>query len=167
MGRRSRHVAFYCCLAVSALLIGSWALSLSRYQRFSGPLPGYRVIGATSYPGRLELSIGIDYVSEHKWDGASNPNEQWLENMRREKMDWPSKHFRLTITNRYWTIQLPYWFLTLLSASLAILARPKPRFRFGLRELMAITLVVAVALSATLIIEKLLSQTETSRDTEF
>ena len=42
------------------------------------------------------------------------------------------------------TFFVPHWFLVLLTASQALLLKPKPRLKFSLRELVVLTTVAAI-----------------------
>ncbi|TWU30264.1 hypothetical protein Pla144_10500 [Bythopirellula polymerisocia] len=58
-----------------------------------------------------------------------------------------------------WKGSIPYWFLCLATAMLAILLKPKPRLRYSLRELFVITTIVAFMLGGVWVLINRLSGT--------
>lgn len=56
------------------------------------------------------------------------------------------RHEPIDAESNYTRIQLPNWFLVLITLLLAIAIRPKPRFKFSLGDLFTLTTVAALTI---------------------
>jgi hypothetical protein len=55
-------------------------------------------------------------------------------------------------------VGMPHWFLVLLIATISLVVKPKPRFRFGLRELFVLSTVGAITVGTLVIVLRALSE---------
>jgi hypothetical protein len=51
--------------------------------------------------------------------------------------------------NPGWGVTGPHWFFIIIAAILAVISRPAPRWRFGMRELLVISTIGAVVVATT------------------
>ncbi len=72
-------------------------------------------------------------------------------------LGFKAKAYHSVIGPRILTLQAPHWFLIALTAILAYIAKPKPRWQFGMRELFVLSTIGAITVGALAIMLRAIS----------
>jgi hypothetical protein len=146
-----RIVASCCCLALSFSFALLWPLSYGTMERLGLTVPTrctglYSVCGRLEYehsPNMIKKRTGIQLVScpISAW-GTALPYHRF--GFAWERLYDQNHQGRPT----YVHVSIPHWFMVLTTGVLAYIAKPKPRGRFGLRELFILSTTVALTAGA-------------------
>jgi hypothetical protein len=156
MLRRLLNIASIVCLVLCVALMGLWVRSYRWVDELRGPIAGQQTFTLTSRPGRLLVTFDkssantppVKKKGPPLWSlnsGRYGPNFQpeelqaaWL---------YPAARFAHSIGRpQLWGSVLSYWFLVVVSGSLATLFRMQWPPRFNLRTVFIATTVIAVVL---------------------
>jgi hypothetical protein len=145
MLRRFQKIASIPCRVLCLAFMGMWIRSYHITDFFWVPLPGGYKFGGSLFPGRptfhfVSPEVGLDHqfhwrsepVAEDEEDEAEEEpieSSSFLMGIGFYYNDWPSAD----------DLTLPYYFLVLASASLALLLRMRWPWRFTLRQLFIVT----------------------------
>lgn len=131
-----------CLLGALCCLCGVVFQSYWQYGVLNVRLSNSSILGAHSRVGLLTVF----------WHGKTEPPQETLIRggwgaplERRTESKGRAFEFKLEYWTNWWSVSVPHWFLALLTGGLAILIKPKSRFRFTLREfLMAMTIATII-----------------------
>lgn len=143
--RLFRTLAAWVFVALSLLFVALWVDSYRMRSELSGSLsPGTFVnVGYVKGVARIVVADLTHFSwpdNYQKWAFKRFPTDAssiWFLDKT-----FDSFHWKRTETSQY--IVIPFWSLVLVSAAIAVALRPKPRLRFGLRDLLILTVLVAV-----------------------
>ena len=148
MPRRLLNIASIVCLVLCVALMGLWQRSYSWLDELRGPYVDSRLFGITSMSGTLVLSVWPPGL------GNSSPSRNWMWATEANPKGSPTVRALLPPLqfDRHYTGTLavgnfiPYWFLLLITGSLAMVFRLGWPWRFTLHSLFIATTFLAVVL---------------------
>jgi hypothetical protein len=150
--RRLRICMASVCLTLCFTTVAFWAQSYRQIFFMGGEYFNTLLIGVLSEQGRIIIGV----------EGGREPAEQWFQykiTPSDQHADWPAIsggqlpnvvgfNDNANLLGAQRAVKFPHWSLVLLFGSLAVLFRPPPRMRFGLRELFVVVTLAAVVLGA-------------------
>ena len=143
------RIAVSCfCLVLCVLFVALWIESYnsynSVYKRTLEGRPTFHIIRILEASrGQIKLNYE-DRFNEHyptKWGLDRDEAFNFGGRKRTIGFGWS---MGATSKFRYRSILLPIWFPTIISGLIAYVAKPKPRWQFGSRELLTLTSAVAI-----------------------
>jgi hypothetical protein len=130
------------CLVLCILLAALWVCS---YQT-PGNVAKQPVL--IDHNMLLGFTNAFGYVSIwYDGDGRSVPWRWKKLNIR--SMENVNDYVGIRSLKFGWGVTGPHWFFMLIAAILAVVSRPAPRWRFGMRELLVISTIGAVVVGTT------------------
>ena len=153
--RRFRTVASYCCVFFCLVAAASWFRSYHSYAWIRVMPFGKSEVCLQPWRGRVELYVYTELLPHDVggrrwvWFEVSRGDAEFEH--RAELMSdqgIPSHGFRIQKMRRGWTVSVPHWLLTLVSAIACIALRPSPRLQFRLRDMLVVVTIVAIVLGS-------------------
>ena len=153
MLRRLLNIASLVCLVACVALMGMWLDSLRTWSFINGQITANRAVDFQSLSGHLTFDVSnqerdlFDDEPSDDWQlrRLPNPNPKFPLATIPQTFLTPLG-FQGIITTTEYCVVIPYWFLVLVSGSLAMLFRPQLRWRYTLRSLFIATTFLAVVL---------------------
>jgi hypothetical protein len=157
--RTIRGVVSIACLLACVGFAALWVRSYLWRDLMTRQRAG-QYVGLMSWAGRVSYMVSNEtretWMTDHPFRLTYRPRADLLKALRKieariGKFDgltpgfglWRSKYdpdsYRLTV---------PHWFLVIVSASLAVVVKPKPRLQFSVRDLLVAMTIVAVIVAA-------------------
>jgi hypothetical protein len=147
MLRRLLNIASIVCLVLCVVLMGMWVRSYHADDTLSGRLSAEHGFSIESIPGRLILFEGTGLYT---WAIATVRAEGSKTHVKPKNFGFAVYYYGMAGTSAaapFFMLVVPYWFLTLVSGSLAMLLRlRRPLRQFSLRSLFIATTFLAVVL---------------------
>jgi hypothetical protein len=147
MLRRLRIAACLICFAAFVTSGVMWVESYFRHNAINAKLSASRLLLVVSRQGELKLDSLPD-ESPH-WVWASLPLDTPIMFNRGKALQPPNANhgFYLQFWNLLrWTLAFPHWFAVVVTGVLTIALRPRPRWRFTLRDIFVATTLFAIIL---------------------
>jgi hypothetical protein len=148
--RRLRVGMAMLCLVGCFLTVALWAYSYRYYCTAETALSGSWMFTADSDVDSLGLDMfwGQDGEDTHRaWLQTTAFEATRFRLPSRPDFDWQGLFaFDGLWAEEYCFVEIPYWSLALTFGLLALLLRPPPRLRFGLRELFVVVTLAAITL---------------------
>lgn len=158
MTQIARIVLAYVCLVLCIGVATSWTRSYYAKSNAKGSLTPIQRFSIVSWHGQLQWRWYVDERSRPglKWDWNTS-SESFANNpiARHPAISQlPQQHEvprLLNFSGRFdrleWSGNSPHWFLLVGFAILAYLLKPIPKLRFGIRDILILTTIVAIVLS--------------------
>lgn len=139
------------CLVLCLGFLALWVVSHQLECFLTGRFPGIQGFSVTSYECRLSICVMADngMSARAKWGlRIDRPNDLSVFMQGAPRAKRRAFGYSDTALAGLWTVWLPHWLRGLITGGLALLIKPKPRFKFSLCELIILTTVAAIVLGA-------------------
>jgi hypothetical protein len=160
MRRRLLNIASIVCLVLCVVLMGMWVRSYYWVEELRGHFVGQQDFVLASRAGRLlvtyiQLSANTPVVAKRETSSWSLNRERYGSDLPAEQLQaaWLYPAVRIVhsaaLSSRrpnVWGLTFSYWFLAVVSASLAMVFRLRWPIRFTVRGLLILTTFLAVVL---------------------
>jgi hypothetical protein len=148
MARRLLNIASIVCLVLCLALMGMWLRSYYRWDQIRGVCSTYFGFALFTRPGRLVLVESDLAWQGWSWDVASGRTKHRIESGASAVVTPPKGlGFAASLfTNGFRYLQIPFWFLVLISGTLAMTIQLRWPWRFTLRSLFVLTTFLAILL---------------------
>jgi len=154
--RRLRILASVLCLIICVVLLAFWLRSYHAVAALQGRLSTGSCLRIAFLQGNVEFHLQGLFVPEthFQYTGVVDTGIDWkchtltvsrqLELLNGAGLSPTTFGFRARILPGSWGVAAPYWFRMLSICPLAVLLKPEPRLRVGLRDLFIIVTLVAL-----------------------
>lgn len=153
--RRLRNVASLLCLTVCIVFVAFWVQSYDLYGAMQSRLTPTKAVAMRWFQGGMTFyginDSGRVDVSSLDRSFHFEPAEEYLAKLRAAKAmpNFPAYYqFSIHSSPGLFSVTAPHWFLVVVTGMLAVLSKPKPRFKFSLRDILIVVTLVAVVLGA-------------------
>jgi len=152
--RRLRVVLSCHCFAISIVVVALWARSYSSMFLLKVAVSPVRLFAANSWEGRVTMNLRRSRTRVKDGFlvyGYSHPERLLaVHNVQRSLIVDPYSPFGVgrSARGRVWEVIIPHWVMAATTLLMAVLLRPKPRFSYGLRELLITVSIVSLVLGS-------------------
>ena len=153
MSQAVRMTVAYVCLVLFIGFAATWVLSHYWLTQISARLNSEDRVGVNMERGQLNWSWHRRTPGEvtYALGWRAHPLERIDRMMQRHRRRWPPIPSLFTFDKRIepdrWHVVMPHWFPMLLIGIVGIVAKPRPKLKIGVRDLLVLTTIVAVAMT--------------------